>query len=161
VSATLGRTIATRRPDGLPGVATLMGVLIRGCRRRRRRRRRNHATGVVGGGLGTRHLTEVVHLREEVRPAEVAVEARAVNRVEVAHRTAIEVAEVPREADQEGTQVAPDRQQRSAPPFWPFCVRWEKCSDNKRITCDSAETAIAKLVSRSTGTFRRLWPRER
>ena len=117
--------------------------------------------GVAGGDLGTGRLTEVAILMETAPLAEVAGGAKVAYLVEVDPRTVAEVAEARRGVDRGKTRAAPGEQRRLMTPFWPSCVRWEKCSGNKWITCDSAETAIAKLVSRSTGTFRRLRPRER
>ena len=109
----LGRATAIRLPEGLPVVATPTGALIHGCRHRPRHRRRNHATDVVGGDLGTGHLTEVVHLTEAVRPAGVVGEAEAANLMEVTHRTVNHVAEVARGTDQEEPRAAPAMQQHS------------------------------------------------
>ena len=113
---TLGRTIEIQLPEVLRGVATPTGALIHGCRRRPRRRRRSHATDVVGGDLGTRHLAEVAHLTEAARPAEVVGEAEAVHLAEVVHQTMIEVAEAPRGEDREEARVAPEMQQHPTTP---------------------------------------------
>ena len=152
---TLGQTTGLRLPEGLPGVATPTGAFIPGCRRRARRRCRRHAMGVVGGGLGTGHLTEVVSPTEAEPLAEVVGEVKVAHLVELAHRTAIEVAEAPRGADQEEARVAPEVQQHPTTPFWPSCVRGEKFSASKQITCANAETVIARRASRSTRTFPR------
>ena len=73
--------------------------------------------GVVGGDLGTGHLTEVVVPMEAAPLAGVVGEAKVAHLAMADPQTVAEVAEGPRGVDREGTRAAPDKQWRLVTPF--------------------------------------------
>ena len=101
------------------------------------------------------------HLMVETDPVDTSPAMEATVEAQVAHpvgkdlQAVTEEVEAPQGVVQEGTRVALGAHRGTTTLSWTSCARWEKCSGNKRSTSGSAETAIGRPVSRSTGTSRR------